>query len=497
MEASSKKPVRLRMAPSPTGHWHMGGVRTALFEWLFARKHGGSFILRIEDTDEARSDKQYEREIVEMLNWLGLDWDEGPDWQMIGGVWQTKDRGNYGPYRQTERGRIYRKYLEKLITEGKAYYCYCTKEELEAEKQAMQEAGLVPKYSKRCRDLNSPPAGKEPQVIRFKTPEVKIEFKDIIRGRVEFDASLFGDMVIARNLESPLYNFGVVVDDHEMQITHVIRGEEHLSNTPRQLLLQRAMGLNEPTYGHLPLILAPNRSKLSKRFSETSIVGYREMGYLPQAIINYLVLLGWHPSSDNREIFSLAELIQEFDLKRVQKAGAIFSQEKLDWVNSQYLKRLSEEELIEKLTPLLESKRGAVDRKILLKLVALEKDRIKTLSDFVKLTELFFELPEYDGKLLMWRKSSPEEAKDVLRQAMELIQGADEDNFETKESVAKIIAPLLERHEKGAVFWPIRVALSGSEASPDPLDIAAIIGKHETARRLKTAIDKMDSTASK
>ena len=492
MEASSKKPVRLRMAPSPTGHWHMGGVRTALFEWLFARKHGGSFILRVEDTDEARSDKQYEREIVEMLSWLGLDWDEGPDWKLEGGEWKTEDRGSYGPYRQTERGQIYRKYLEKLITEGKAYYCYCSKEELEAEKQAMQEAGLVPKYSKHCRDLTSPPAGREPQVIRFKTPEVKIEFKDMVRGNVEFDASLFGDMVIARNLESPLYNFGVVIDDHEMQITHVIRGEEHLSNTPRQLLLQRAMGLNEPVYGHLPLILAPNRSKLSKRFSETSIIGYREMGYLPEAIINYLVLLGWHPSADNREIFSLEELVEEFDLKRVQKAGAIFNPEKLDWINSQYIKKMSDAELAEKLTPLLEAKRGVVDSRKLAKLVALEKDRIKTLSEFVEATGLFFELPDYDGKLLVWRKSNSAEAREVLEQVLNLIKGAPEDIFESKESLADLIAPLSLKYQKGPVFWPTRVALSGLEASPDPLDIASVIGKEETLKRLELAIGKIN-----
>ncbi|MFH0890587.1 MAG: glutamate--tRNA ligase [Candidatus Liptonbacteria bacterium] len=495
MEASTKKPVRLRMAPSPTGHWHMGGVRTALFEWLFARKQGGSFILRVEDTDEARSDKQYEREIVEMLGWLGLDWDEGPEWNLVNGEWQTKDHGSYGPYRQTERGHIYRKYLEKLIGEGRAYYCYCTKEELEEERQAMQEAGLPPKYSRKCRDLSAPPSGHGPQVIRFKTPEVKIEFKDMIRGPVEFDASLFGDMVIARNLESPLYNFGVVIDDHEMQITHVIRGEEHLSNTPKQLLLQRAMGLNEPLYGHLPLILAPNRSKLSKRFSETSIIGYRDMGYLPEAILNYLVLLGWHPSADNREIFSLSELVQEFDMKRVQKAGAIFNQEKLDWINAQYIKKLSDEELLSRVRPYLEAKRGVVEEKFLRKLIPLERERMRILSDFVSLTEIFFALPEYDGKLLVWKKSGPQEAEEVLTRVLELASATPEESFEKKEFLSEaLIKPLGETYQRGTVFWPIRVALSGSEASPDPLDIASVIGKEETIRRLRTALNKISAT---
>ena len=320
------KEIRVRFAPSPTGLFHLGSGRTALFNWVYARKLGGKFILRIEDTDRERSKPEFEKGIYESLRWMGLDWDEGPD---VG--------GEFGPYRQTERLHIYREYLEKLIKENWAYYCYCTKEELEEEREAMISQGLPAKYSGHCRNLTEAPAGKTPQLIRFKTPEMRVEFKDIIRGNVSFDSSLFGDIPLAKDLDTPLYNFAVVVDDELMHITHVIRGEDHVSNTPKQVLFQKALGFKELTYAHLPLILAADRSKLSKRYAETSLFEYEKQGYLSEAMVNFLILLGWHPKND-KEIFTIPELVEAFELERVQKAGAIFNEDKLLWINGEHIK---------------------------------------------------------------------------------------------------------------------------------------------------------------
>lgn len=490
MAVLEEKPsVRVRFPPSPTGHFHLGGARTALFNWLFARHHQGKFILRIEDTDIERSEQKYEIEIVESLKWLGLDWDEGPDWQLVNRKWQTSSRGDFGPYRQSERTHIYKKYLEKLLDEKKAYYCYCSKEELEAERQAMMIEGLPPKYGGHCRNLVKPPALKTPQLIRFKTPEIRVEFKDLIRGRVLFDAALFGDIGIARNLESPLYNFSAVVDDYEMKITHVIRGEEHLSNTPKQILLRKALGFPEPIYAHLPLILAPDRSKLSKRFNEANFLQYREQGYLPEAMINFLALLGWHPPGD-QEIFSVAELIEKFDLKRIQKAGAVFNQEKLDWLNGEYLKKLSPAEITERLTLFLKTKKISVSQKFLKKVAMVERERMKTLGDFWKLGGFFFKLPDYDSVLLAWKNNSPSKIKEVLEKIAESLNNLPGKNF-GREKLLFALSPLIEENDRGTVLWPLRVAVSGQTASPDPLEIIEILGKEETLRRIRIAINKI------
>ncbi|HUC31179.1 MAG TPA: glutamate--tRNA ligase, partial [Candidatus Paceibacterota bacterium] len=338
MEASVPKSIRVRFAPSPTGPIHIGSVRTALFNWLFARKYGGTFILRIEDTDKERSEKKYDDELLQGLSWVGLDWDEGP--QPIGTGDQLKlggEKGEYGPYRQSERTEIYKKYLNQLITSGDAYYCYCSKEDIEAQRQAMLAQGRPPKYSGHCRNIAAPPEGKSPEVIRFKVPEIKVEFKDLVRGKVVFDAALFGDMIIAKDLDTPLYNFAVVVDDELMKISHVIRAEDHLSNTPKQILMQRALGFAEPIYAHIPLILNADRSKMSKRFTDVALMNYRDRGYVPEAMINFLAFLGWHPKGD-KEVLSRKELIAEFDIDRVQQSGAIFNEEKLDWLNREHIK---------------------------------------------------------------------------------------------------------------------------------------------------------------
>lgn len=484
MAESHPKPIRVRFAPSPTGPLHVGGVRTALFNWLFARQNDGKFILRIEDTDISRSEKIYEEGIIESFHWLGLNWDEGPDTE-----------GKLGPYRQSERKSLYRKFLERLLGEERAYYCYCAKEELEAERQALIVQGLPPKYSGHCGSLKEAPAGpglagEKPTSIRFRTPDTKIEFKDLIRGRISFETGLFGDFIIAKNLDTPLFNFSGAVDDELMEISHVIRGEEHLSNTPKQILLRRALGFDEPIYAHIPLILNPDRSKLSKRFSETSIIKYRDEGYLPAAMINFLALLGWHPTN-NQEIFSLDELIKEFDLKRVQKAGAIFNQDKLDWINSQHIKKLSAENLTEQLIPVLKKKNIDVPKKFVEKIVEAERDRLKKLGDFWDLAGFFFELPDYGDDLLIWQKEPASKIKKVLGDVLEIVQNIKPSEF-NRENLGNALFPIMTEEGRGTVLWPLRVAVSGQAASPDPLQIVEILGAEETERRIKIAINKLE-----
>ncbi len=477
-------PVRVRMAPSPTGPLHIGGARTALFNWLFARKHGGTFILRVEDTDRERSEKKYEDELIEGFTWLGLDWDEGP-------LPNGEEKGPKGPYRQSERTAIYKKYLETLLESGHAYYCYCTKEDLEAQRDAMTSQGLAPRYSGRCRNLKTPPPGKEPEVIRFRVPEEKVEFKDVIRGKVAFDASLFGDIVIAKDLEAPLYNFAVVVDDALMKISHVIRGEEHLPNTPKQILMQRALGFAEPVYAHIPLILNPDRSKMSKRFADTALLQYRERGYMPGALVNFLALLGWHPK-DDREVLPIKDLIKEFDLERVQRAGAVFNEEKLNWLNREHFKNLGDEEIAKMLAPIAVEKKLAASPEFLEKIVRAERGRAETLRDFIDQGQFFFSLPDYEPSLLVWKESAPEEALAALKKIRGELEKISAHQFGRETISAAVTYTIEEGTKRGAVLWPLRVALSGLRASPDPLDIADALGKDESIKRIGTAIQKLE-----
>ena len=494
-----KKPkgeVRVRVAPSPTGPLHLGTARTGLFNWLFARQNGGKFILRIEDTDKERSEKRFEEGIIEGLSWLGLNWDEGPVFvnreSRILNHEKIKDKkyiGEYGPYRQSERAKIYKKYLQKLLDEKKAYFCYCTKEELEAQRQIMMAEGLPPKYNEHCR--NSPQdEGRKPQVIRFLTPEIRVDFDDMVRGKVVFDAGLIGDMVIAKDLETPLYNFGAVIDDYEMKISHVIRGEDHLSNTPKQILIQRALGFPDLIYGHLPLILDSNRAKLSKRSAETSLLNYRDKGYLPEAMVNFMVLLGWHPN-DSKEIFSFDELIKTFDIGKVQKAGAIFDHEKLDWLNGEHIKKMDLEKLAYILKPIIEEKGFVFDLEFMKKVLASESSRMKLLSDFWPSAGFFFELSVYEVKLLKWKDETLPDVKIILEKIFEALDSFNLKSF-SQDTLKTKLEGLASEFGRGGVFWPLRVALSGKSASPDPIQIAAILGKKETLRRVKIALEKLE-----
>lgn len=491
------KSIRVRFAPSPTGPLHVGGARTALFSWLFARKYGGTFVLRVEDTDKERSEKRYEVELLEGLSWLGLDWDEGP--HPVGAHGEQPldgEQGAFGPYRQSERTALYKKYLTQLIESGDAYYCYCSKEDIEAQRQAMLAAGLPPKYSGHCRNLAAPPPDRKPEVIRFKVPEVKVEFKDIVRGKVVFDAALFGDIIIAKDLDTPLYNFAVVVDDALMEISHIIRGEEHLSNTPRQILMQRALGFDEPQYAHIPLILNPDRTKMSKRYADTALLSYRERGYVPSAMVNFLGLMGWHPRGD-REILSRDEMIAEFELERIQQAGAVFNEEKLDWLNREHIKTMPIAEVAELAAPFF-AKHGAgaaaaQDEALLKRVIAVQIARAKTLDDLAAASAFFFAIPDYEPKLLIWKDSSTlAEVAEVLAHVRSVLEKFSADDF-NHETLSGSLPVIVGDRARGVVLWPLRVALSGQAASPDPIEIMSVLGREESLRRIDAAIKKVSN----
>lgn len=459
--------VRVRIAPSPTGYMHIGTARTALFNWLFARQNGGVFILRIEDTDLERSKKEYEEDLIDQLKWLGLDWDEGP-------------------IRQTDRLDSYEKCLSKLLKDGQAYYCFCSKEQLEQERQTMLAQGFAPKYSGRCRAVSQEEAKKkseagEKAVIRIKVPDGKISFKDIIREEVSFEGALIGDFVVAKSLREPLYNFAVVVDDEEMKISHVIRGEEHLANTPRQIIIQRALDFSQPQYAHIPLILNPDRSKMSKRVGDTAIREYRNQGYLPDALLNFLSLLGWHPR-DEQEIFSLKELIKVFDLTRIQKGGAAFNVDKLDWLNAQYIKKMTAKSLAKLL--------GVKDTEQNLKIVEATKERMKKLSDFKEMAGFFVEVADYPSELLIWKNSTKEKTLVNLKEAEKIVSAVISDDF-SKAKLEKALMPSAEAAGRGEMLWPLRVAVSGLEKSPGPFEIMETLGKKESLSRIAGAIQKL------
>ena len=461
--AQPVKKVRVRIAPSPTGYLHIGTAHTALFNWIFAKKNQGTFILRIEDTDLERSDKKYEKDIIENLKWLGLEWDEGP-------------------YKQSERLEIYENYIKKLLADNLAYYCFCTKDELEQERQIMLTQGRAPRYSGRCRSLKTEEVKKrlaagDSHIIRFKMPETKISFNDLIRGQISFDAFLIGDIAIAKDPRAPLYNFAVVVDDYEMKITHVIRGEDHIANSPKQIAIQKALGFPHPHYAHLPLILDLDRSKMSKRYSATAIKEYRDAGYLPEALVNFMALLGWHPQ-DDKEILTREEITEKFELERVQKAGAIFNAEKLDWLNSQYLKKIDDRELAKILKVKNE------------KIVSLVKERMKKMSDFHELAGFLLELPEYSSELLIWQSTPENTIRENLQKIAEILSKIPEENFH-QDILTENLQDLAVQRGRGEIFWPLRAALSGQKTSPGPMEIAEVLGKEETLKRLRIAVKKL------
>ncbi len=479
--------IRVRFAPSPTGPLHIGGARSALFNYLFAKQNEGEFILRIEDTDKERSELKWVPEIIDELRWLGIEWNEGPD---IGGP--------FGPYKQSQKNDVYKKHLETLLAEKKAYYCNCNAEELEAKRQDQMSRGLAPKYDGKCRDKNHTEG-----VIRFIIHDKKVKFKDLVRDEVEFDMTLLGDIVIAKNLEYPLYHFVVVVDDFDMQISHVIRGEEHISNTPRQILLQDALNFPHLLYAHLPLMLNADKSKMSKRAGDVALSDYHKAGYLPEALINFLVLLGWNPGTE-REIFSLAELVKEFSLEKVQKSGAVFNTQRLDFINGLYIRQKSVDSLTKLCLPYLPENAKDFPIKTLEKIVASCQSRLKKLSDITAMADFFFtEKLIFEKSMLKWKEMGDSDIREALLLCLACSESVDSTTGPKKwntESLEKIFTEVaLEfnkkkgypQQNKGYLLWPLRVALSGREASAGPFEIADILGKEKTLQRIQEAIDKI------
>ncbi len=467
--------IRVRFAPSPTGPFSLGNARTALFNWLFARHHKGTFLIRIEDTDKERSKKEYEEMALSALKWLGIESDE----PII---------------HQSERGDRYAHYVKKLFDTNQAYYCFCTSEELEAEYQAQMSQGIAPKYGGKCRHIKKEDAETrlekgEQATIRFRMPEKRIAFTDMVRGKVEFDTALFGDIIIAKSLTEPLYNFAVVVDDYETQITHVIRGEDHTPNTPKQIALQEALGFPQVHYGHLPFILGADRKKLSKRTLTSSMLDYKEQGYLASAMINMLALLGWHPEKD-REVLTTEEIINEFDMKRVQKAGAVFNPEKLDWLNMAHIKLMSDETLKELLVPHIPPE-WKNDKDRLMRVIHLEKNRMRKINEFITNAKLFFELPEYPASLLLFKGTTTHDTESSLKETEQFIKNISENEFNESALNEKIMGIANERG-RGMVLWPLRVALSGKEMSPGPIELLTALGKKESLVRIAHAIQKIE-----
>ena len=472
--------VRVRFAPSPTGALHIGGARTALFNWLFARGKNGKFILRIEDTDRERSTLEANKAIFHGLEWLGIDWDEGPNVD-----------GPFGPYYQTERLAIHQKHVQQLVDEGKAYYCFCTTEELERKRQEAEARKEAPRYDGACRKCSSAEIKAKlesglSKVVRFRLPPVgETIVNDLIRGKVVFKNEVLDDFVILKSDGFPTYNFACVVNDHLMEITHVIRGDDHLSNTPRQILLYQAFGWQPPEFAHIPMILGKDKARLSKRHGATSVIDYSALGYLPEAMINYIARLGW--GHGDQEVFSRAELIEKFSLGNVGKNPASFDLDKLNWLNGQYIRKILPERLFDLCEPLLIEAYGTHDIDYMKRVVSAFHDRLVLIPDIVPLSVyLFRDDFEYEPKAVE-KYFKTEHAKAILTSLKDRLDRFDPFKKENIEPIFKQLAA--EMNVKlGVVIPPCRLALSGRSETPPMYDVVEILGKERVIGRLNKAI---------
>jgi len=483
------KEIRLRFAPSPTGYLHIGGARTALFNWLYARHYKGIFILRIEDTDQVRSTEEAVNVILEGMKWLGLNWDEGPG-----------KGGRYGPYFQMQRLPLYQKYAEKLLKDKKAYYCYCTREELAKSREKRVEESKLPKYDRHCLNLSDEEKRKYEEeerkpVIRLKVPSKKIVFNDLLRGEVTFEGELLSDFVIIKSDGIPTYNYAVVIDDALMKITHVMRGDDHISNTPKQILIYEALGFEIPKFAHIPMIMGSDHTRLSKRHGATSVMEYKKMGYIPEAVVNYIAHLGWS-SGDEREIFSPKELIKEFSLNKISKHAAVFSMDKLNWFNSEYLKKISVDSLTKMLIPYLKEANCIREEDLsepkfewLKEVVKLMQGRFKNFSQFIEYADYFFvdkidiEPQAFESVL---DKGGVPDILQTLKEKLSSLKCWDEESIE---NVVRGVASSLQI-KGGQIIHPTRVALSGKKIGPGLFEIMVVLGKERTIRRLEEALDK-------
>jgi len=478
--------VRVRFAPSPTGFVHVGSLRTALYCYLYAQHNGGVNILRIEDTDRTRYVEGAVENMLSTMAWAGITFDEGP-----------VQGGEFGPYVQSERTDIYRSHSNRLIESGNAYPCFCTAERLDMVRKAQQASGQPPMYDRLCRNLTKEEtdrriAAGEPHVIRMRVPIGEIvRFNDMIRGDIEFDSRTIDDQVLMKSDGFPTYHLANIVDDHLMEITHVIRGEEWLSSTPKHVLLYQALSWEPPKFAHLPLLLNADKSKLSKRQGDVAVEDYKDKGYLPQALINFVALMGWNPSA-TEEIFSIDDLIRDFNLERVNKGGAVFNREKLDWMNSEYIRKMTPTELLPLVKPLIATRNYVVSDDYLLSVIKLMQERVRTLWDFVDFASYFYVAPtdpeHYDEKYKAkhWTPQAKEHLTNLLPQFQAL------DNWD-HDSLEAVVRQYAEANGLGAgkLIHPIRLAVTGKGMGPGLFELLAVIGKAESIKRMDQAIHSL------
>lgn len=480
--------VRVRFAPSPTGYLHVGGARTALFNWFFARKLGGQFVLRIEDTDTQRLKEDSVSQILASMKWLGIDWDEGPE---VGGP--------CGPYYQSQRLELYQKEAQRLVKEGKAYYCFCAPDELAQTRELQRQTGQAFRYNGKCRGISQTDALKrieagEEAVVRLRVPDRgQIKVTDLIHGNVNFELDQLDDLIIVKSNGIPAYNFACVVDDHAMNISHVIRAEEHLSNTPKQVLLYQALGYNIVQFAHVPMILAPDRSKLSKRHGATSIEEFRDQGFLAPAIVNYLTFLGWSPGTD-QELITPAETVEQFEISKVSKKAAIYDTKKLAWINGQYLSSMSLNDVIGETIPFLLRKglitemQAGEQYNSIKNIIDVVRNRVKTLVELTEATEYFFkDVTEYDEKGQRKYFSKPE-TTDLLRQGRDSLERIEcFDVQHTEAAYRQLIEDLSIK--SGDLIHPTRLALTGRMESPGLFEVMVLLGKDRCLARMDRAIN--------
>lgn len=473
MIENSHQSVRVRFAPSPTGQLHLGGARTALFNWLFARSHNGKFLLRIEDTDKVRSKQEFVDQICESLKWMGCDWDEALVFQ-------------------SERNKLYSETLEVLLQSGHGYRCFCDKEDLAKIRREREKAGLGYTYPGTCRSLSSEDIKVKLEtnatnVVRIKIPEGETTFSDSIYGEISVKNSELDDFIVARTDGSPTYNFTAVVDDNDMGITHIIRGEDHISNTPKQIILYHALGFDIPQFAHLPMILGPDKKRLSKRHGATGVQEFRAQGFLSSALVNYLALLGWNPGTE-QELFTIDELVNEFSLDRIHKKGAVFDDQKLEWINQQTILKMENEEILETIKSINLNWGDDRSQDYLLSVIELMKPRSKTFIELIESSHYFFEDPsEFDPKTMRkrWKNSEVNELVSDYIECLEQIEDWSSENVEAglrKLSDEKEVNP-------AKLIHPVRLALSGTGAGPSLFHLMDVLGKETCIRRLKRAVE--------
>jgi len=471
---NSKKP-RVRFAPSPTGQLHLGGARTALFNWLYARKHGGKFLLRIEDTDKVRSKKEFTDQICDSIKWLGLNWDEEIVYQ-------------------SSRNELYKDAIEKLLESGKAYRCFCSKEKIAEERKQAEMSGGGYYYSGTCRNIGESVIQDNikndiPYSIRILIPVGYTEFDDKIYGRIKINNKEIDDFIIARTDGSPVYNLVVVVDDSDMKITHIIRGEDHISNTTKQIMIYKALKLPIPEFAHLPMILGSDKKRLSKRHGATGVQEYRDQGYLSDALVNYLALLGWNPGTE-QEIFSTDQLIDQFSIERVQKKSAVFDERKLQWVSGQHIFKIPASKILDNIHAYDPNWREANNEKYVKKVIELMKERVKSLRDMQNMTSMFFEDPkEYDIKTAK-KKWKDESANELINKFENVLADIDIWDVEQIEFSLRNLADI-EKISAGKIIHPTRLALSGKGSGPSLFDMMELLGKETCLRRLQKALDEL------